>query len=66
MTPRLNSELALRFISALLWYKALAACTSPSSNFAVPCSKQRKASISAGSDAVEWGVTEVAQPRVNF
>lgn len=41
----------------------LAAWTSPSSSFWVPCSRHWSASVSAGSDVVECGVVEVAKPK---
>jgi len=63
VTPRLKSELAVRLISQLRLYSSFAPSTSPSSNFAVPCSRQRRASDSAGSEAEDCAVTEEAQPK---
>ena len=65
MTPRLNREDAVFFISTLRLYRAFAASMSPSSSFWVPCSRHWFACTSAGSEAVECGVVDVAKPGVN-
>ena len=65
MTPRLNREDAVFFISTLRLYRAFAASMSPSSSFWVPRSRHWFACTSAGSEAVECGVVDVAKPAMN-
>lgn len=65
MTPRLNREDAVLFISTLRLYRVFAASMSPSSSFWVPCSRHWFACTSAGSKAVECGVVDVAKPEID-